>query len=161
MLLMKGKLTDLEFMKDVDADMDRVYRLNAVMQHFIRELHELGHQPLGAENIPAGPPTFKPLFESFGLLLSEADGEELKQLIRHEVELAEKVAVSMFWYVASRISSEVDEDTKINPYAISLQPERWESDGLFDPNGMSMADAREAVGSVEYLFQTEIPAPVT
>ena len=38
------------------------------------------------------------------------------------------------------------EDEKINPYAVSLDPERWEADGLFDGEGMSLAEARQTRG---------------
>ena len=36
------------------------------------------------------------------------------------------------------------DDDKINPYAVSLNPDRWEADGLFDGSGLTLAEARES-----------------
>ena len=36
------------------------------------------------------------------------------------------------------------EAEKINPYAVSLNPDRWEADGLLDGSGMSLAEARQS-----------------
>jgi len=45
------------------------------------------------------------------------------------------------------------EDQKINPSAISLEPSRWEADGLFDGSGMTIAEARASpAGAMENLF---------
>ena len=35
------------------------------------------------------------------------------------------------------------EDEKINPYAVSLDPDRWEADGLLNGEGLSLAEARQ------------------
>jgi len=32
-------------------------------------------------------------------------------------------------------------DVKINPYAVGLDPGRWEADGLFSGDGMTLTDA--------------------
>jgi len=54
------------------------------------------------------------------------------------------------------------EDEKINPYAVSLDPSRWEADGLFDGSGLSLVEAREteAAGLQNlYLEAVATPAP--
>ena len=52
-------------------------------------------------------------------------------------------------------------DEKINPYAVSLDPSRWEADGLFDGSGMSLTEARQTpAAGVESLYMEAIAQPV-
>ena len=53
------------------------------------------------------------------------------------------------------------EDQKINPYAVSLDPERWEADGLLDGEGLTVTEARESpAAGMENLFMEAIATPV-
>ena len=52
-----------------------------------------------------------------------------------------------------------DEDAKINPYAIGLDPDRWEADGLFDGSGVSLAGTRERTQGLEHLWMEGIAQP--
>ena len=53
-----------------------------------------------------------------------------------------------------------DEDQKINPYAISLDPDRWEADGLFNGEGLSLVEARQTpAAGMENLFMEAIATP--
>ena len=52
------------------------------------------------------------------------------------------------------------EDEKINPYAVSLDPDRWEADGLFNGQGLTVAEARQSpAGGMENLFMEAIAQP--
>ena len=42
-----------------------------------------------------------------------------------------------------------DENRGINPLAISLHPERWESDGLYSDDGISLVQALERLPGIE------------
>ncbi|MBV9802661.1 MAG: hypothetical protein JO130_05705 [Solirubrobacterales bacterium] len=54
------------------------------------------------------------------------------------------------------------EDEKINPYAVSLNPERWDADGLFDVRGMSLAEARESeAAGLQNLFLEAVATPAS
>jgi hypothetical protein len=53
------------------------------------------------------------------------------------------------------------EDVKINPYAVGLDPEKWEADGLFDGSGMSLAEARASdAGGLQNLYLEAVAQPV-
>ena len=53
------------------------------------------------------------------------------------------------------------EDEKINPYAVSLDPSRWEADGLLDGSGLSLAEARETdAAGLQNLFLEAVAQPV-
>jgi hypothetical protein len=40
----------------------------------------------------------------------------------------------------------------VNPYALGLKPEEWDSAGLYDAPGMTLAQAREAAEGVDWLW---------
>ena len=73
--------------------------------------------------------------------------------------MAEAIAVGIFFRVAGKLSTELDRNTKINPYAITLEQDRWESEGLLDGSGLTPAEADEIAEGIDFLFQTEIPVP--
>ena len=53
-----------------------------------------------------------------------------------------------------------DEDVTINPYAVSLDPDRWEADGLFNGEGISVTEARQTpAAGMETLFMEAIAQP--
>jgi len=53
-----------------------------------------------------------------------------------------------------------DETTTINPYAVGLDPSRWERDGLFNGQGMSLVQARESeAGGLANLFMEAVATP--
>ena len=37
----------------------------------------------------------------------------------------------------------------VNPFAVSLHPERWEEDGLFSGDGLTLAQALEQLPGIE------------
>ena len=55
LLMVKGRFGDYEFMKSVDEDVDRLYRLSINMQKLFREWHAL-EQRLDANPVPGGGP---------------------------------------------------------------------------------------------------------
>jgi hypothetical protein len=53
------------------------------------------------------------------------------------------------------------EDEKINPYAVSLDPDRWEADGLFNGQGMTLAEARQSeAAGLANLYMEAVAQPV-
>jgi hypothetical protein len=83
----------------------------------------------------------------------------------HNSKLAEALLVQIFHKVVSRLVPDhpIDADTPINPYAIGLDPAKWEEDGLFgtsDEPGMSLTQARELFkGFEEVWFESSVEAP--
>ena len=70
-------------------------------------------------------------------------------------------AVLAFYRAAQNLGDAAPgEDEKINPYAISLDPERWEADGLFIGQGLTVTEARESpAGGMENLLMEAIAQP--
>jgi hypothetical protein len=62
------------------------------------------------------------------------DDEAVRAELHAQVGNAEEIAVDVF-RTAVRMAlpdQQLPEDRPINPYVVSLEPERWEKDGLFD-----------------------------
>ncbi len=61
------------------------------------------------------------------------DDDALRAELHEQVGHAEEIAVDVFRQ-AVRLAlpdRQLPEDRRINPYVVSLDPERWEKDGLF------------------------------
>jgi hypothetical protein len=90
-----------------------------------------------------------PAFWQLHLDLDERfDDDALRQKFRDNADLLEGLAVVIFHTALESLPPEnaIDADTKINPAKISLSVERWEKDGLFSEDGISLNEARSRTG---------------
>ena len=103
---------------------------------------------------------FPAMFERHMDMVGGFDDETLKEKIASTAELMEAYAVLAFHRAAAALRDGApDEDEKINPYAISLDPDRWEADGLFNGEGLSLAEARQTpAAGMENLLMENIAA---
>jgi flavin-dependent dehydrogenase len=159
LLFFHRKLTDLEFMAEVQPLVDRAMRLTPILQRFFREWDELDHREwLGAFS----PPTAFPQLPQRHLdLHSGMDDERLRAQLAENVELYEALAVTMFAKAAESLppgaAEALDPEAPINPYAISLDPQRWEADGLFDGSGFSPAQVADRLRVRSFWMEQLVP----
>lgn len=136
----QNRLSDLEFMHSVHDDIDRVYRLSMNMQELFKDWSRL-------ETAAAGPPVMSggpPLLHAIDAVAEERDDDALRAEVRRQRELAEAVAVDYFHTAASRVLEEKpDPERPVDPYVVSLRPERWEADGLYSESGLTRERAAE------------------
>jgi flavin-dependent dehydrogenase len=155
-LSIKRKLTDLEFMKSIDSDLDRLFQLTMRAHRMFREWNALEHQ----ERPAAMPPPLRPMIEALvGVVRDYPTDDEFRQKIRADVRSAELLAVALFGRAASALSDPPPSGRPINPYAVGLEPERWEQDGLFEPPGVTIEEAREAVPFIDALWDDSVKVP--
>ncbi len=140
LLMVKNRIGDYDFMKSVDEDLDRLYRLSTNMQELFKEWHELEQRDEENPLIRQAPGT---LVRGLLGLVRPMDDSELREDIREQVRVAEAWAVTLFVTAAESLGEPPDLDRPINPYAVSLRPERWEQDGLYDEPGLRADEARE------------------
>lgn len=146
-----NKLTDPEFMTDVRPAMERGWQLVKVMHDFFLEWHELDQTTYRNALVNMVEPQVDAVLY-IGLFAGH-DDDALKQQVGKNVALMEAIAVALFHKGTDLLpGASVPEDKKVNPYAISLKPERWESDGLFDGSGPSLADVGETAQGLEATF---------
>ncbi len=107
-----------------------------------------------------------------GLLITlaqDVDPATVRSSVEENGKRFEAFVVLVFDRVVSQVllESRPDETTPINPFAISLDPERWEADGLFGTDehpGISVADAKTLFEGFDLVWlgevePTETPPP--
>jgi hypothetical protein len=153
LLTLTNKLTDIEFMKSVDEDLDRFFQLSINMCKLFGEWHQLERR----ERPPVMTKIFPALVEGLlGLVKDYPDDEALREEIRKQVKTCEAIAVAMFHKAASALPEPPDPDVAVNPYVVGLDPRKWESDGLFNAPGLTLAEANRIVPGVEVLWDDSI-----
>jgi hypothetical protein len=88
----------------------------------------------------------------FGLVKEFPDDESLLDELRTNVRNSEAMAVAIFHWATKALPDPFPTDRKINPYVVGLDPERWEADGLFDPDGMSVDEAKDIVKGIDGIW---------
>jgi len=156
LLSIKGRLTDLEFMRSIEGDLERLFQLNQRVHRLFREWHALEQR----DRPPALPPAIPPMIEAVvGIIRPYPDDEALRQKFRNDVRAAEMFAVVLFGNASAALPDPPPTDRPINPYAVSLDPERWEVDGLFEPPGVTIAEAKAAIPGVDALWDDSVQPP--
>jgi flavin-dependent dehydrogenase len=159
LLFFKRKLTDLEFMAAVRPDVERIWALVRRLEGLFREWHELDSREwrrgyVGVTDFPA-------LIQRHVELAIPMDDDALKAKIAANADLLEAVAVLIFNKAAKSLGDAApDEDVRIDPYKVSLDPDRWEADGLFSGSGLSAEEARQTpAGGLESCFTDVVAQP--
>lgn len=153
-IFVHDRLADLDFMDAIEPDIQRFERLMSRVQGFLREWHALGVEDWRNLTISPQDPEF--LREIFLDLATPYDSDALKAKIRENVDICEAIAVLYFDKAASLLpDAPARNDREINPYGISLQPERWEADGLFEPPGLTVAKAESLAPGLRKAFLDE------
>lgn len=86
------------------------------------------------------------------------DDEGFRDALRTQVSIAEALAVALFSRASQALDEPPADDTRLNPYAVGLKPERWEAEGLFEGPGLTSREALEQIGGLEWLFGSEVAA---
>jgi flavin-dependent dehydrogenase len=139
LIMTQNKLTDLEFMKAVDDDVDRVYRVSMNMEKLFRQWHELDQSfeaDLGGIGV-------WPMMKATNAVVQSYEDAELQEELRSQADCAEALAVALFHKAAALLPEPPDPARAVNPYAVGLEPDRWEEDGLFDESGLTLEKAME------------------
>jgi flavin-dependent dehydrogenase len=158
LLFYNGKLADIDFMASVRKDVDRVWSLNTRLEALYREWHELDprewHHGAVMGHIPGVRQRQNDLFADF-------TDEQLAAQLAENADLMEGCAVLIFDKAAKSLGDAAPPpDARINPYAVSLNPERWEADGLLSDSGLSADEARQGpAGAIETLWMDVVAQP--
>jgi hypothetical protein len=151
-LFVKNRYGNYEFMKSVHEDVERLYRLDMNMQELWKQWHEL-QPPDPDEEVPEEAPLAKlirpMMFGAFADLVQPKDDDALREEISEQVPRSEALAVVIFAQAAEALPADErpDFERPINPYAVSLRPERWDEDGLYAEPGVTLREATDLVES--------------
>jgi hypothetical protein len=160
LLFQHNKLTDLEFMKSVDAELERYFTLNVTMHQLFRQWDRIdrpepdmvgpelrgggppipgapgGPPPGGPPPIVGAPPGVGPplivrvTLRVFAALANNLDDGQLRTEFQEQMRGLEELAVEIFRRAASALPKPPPEDAPIDPYSLSLDPPRWKAGGL-------------------------------
>jgi flavin-dependent dehydrogenase len=154
----KGKWDDLDFLVTNADDLERLGLLNLRMQQLFRDWHALDprHDWTDAYLSPRS-------FPSLGLrliaLVIPMDEAALDDALEENRGFTEAVAVIMFHRAAGLLlDQKPDPEQPINPYAVGLDPARWEADGLYEGHGLTLEEALERAPGIEGIWIDEIAA---
>jgi hypothetical protein len=143
LLFIKNKLADYEFLESVRGDVERIYALNMRMQQLFRDWDKLERRDGEGPSGQSPPP--RPLIEGLMAVVQEYDDNELRARLARQVSVVEAMAVGIFHRAAKALPSQPDRDRPINPYAVSLRPDDWEADGLFEGDVLLTLDEADAL----------------
>jgi flavin-dependent dehydrogenase len=160
LLFFHRKLTDQALMAAVRPDIDRTWAITKQLEVLFRQWHELEEREYRRAMIR--PQNFPPMFERHTDMIAGYGDEQIKARLGETADIMEAMAVIIFHRAARNLGDVAPaEDRKINPYAVSLDPDRWEADGLFNGQGLTLAEARQtSAAGVENLFMEAIAQPV-
>jgi 2-polyprenyl-6-methoxyphenol hydroxylase-like FAD-dependent oxidoreductase len=117
------------------------------MQQFFMDWNEL--ERTHYEGVSVLSKQFEPYIRAQESMSLPAEGDQLFERAAELVENVKALSVWMFHKAAKNLPDPPDEDQPINPLAISLNPDRWEEDGLFSDDGITLAQAREKLAGIE------------
>ena len=159
LLFFKRKWADLEFMARVRPDVERVWAITRRLEAMYREWHALESREWRRALVSTA--GFPAMFERHEDLDRPFDDDALAAQLAANADLMEAYSVLAFHKAALSLpDGPPGEDEKINPYAVSLDPDRWEADGLFNGEGMSLVEARQTpAAGMENLFMEAIATP--
>jgi flavin-dependent dehydrogenase len=159
LLFFHEKYTDPEFIASVRPDLERIWSLTRVLEAMYREWNAVESREWRRAIVPTT--DFPAMVERHTDMAGGFDDETLRAKLAATAELMESFAVLAFHRAARALGDAAPgDDEKINPYAISLDPDRWEADGLFNGEGSSAAEARKTpAAGLENLFMEAVAQP--
>ena len=159
LLFFKRKWHDVEFMARVRPDIERLWAISRQLESMYPAWNALESSEWRRALVSTA--AFPAMFERHEDLEREFDDDALAAQIAANADLMEAYAVLAFHKGASYLpDGGPAEDQTINPYAVGLDPDRWEADGLFNGDGMSLAEARQhPAADMEKLFMDAIAQP--
>lgn len=146
-LFMHDKMTDLDALAEVVDQLQTIIPLLGRVQELARDWHAIDQRSW--EGVSVLTRKFEPMPERQSELEKEFDDEAFKQRALENLDLLKAMAVWIFFQAAKHLPEPPDESRAIDPMMISLDPKRWEEEGLFTDDGMTLAQALELLPGVE------------
>ena len=117
------------------------------MQELFRDWNAIENTPF--EGVSVLRKQLAPYIQAQADMAHPAEGDEVFEISAKNLEYLKALAVWIFHRAARNLPEQPDENRGINPLAISLHPERWEADGLYSDDGITLAQAREMLPGIE------------
>jgi hypothetical protein len=146
-LYLHGKMTQLEDLGDVVDEFDTIIPLLERMQDLYRDWHQIDQRKFeGVSVLSTEMPSFIKSQHEMGVDFPQ---EDMVRLAKEKVEVLKAISVWTFHMAAKHLPDPPDPARPINPLVVSLDPEKWEEEGLFDENGWTLERALELIPGIE------------
>jgi flavin-dependent dehydrogenase len=136
-----------EDLKKLGNVLEEVIELIPVMQQLFRDWNALDQRHFEGVSILSN--QLAPYIEAQRDMARPAEGDDVFEVSRRNVEYVKALAVWIFHKAAKNLPNPPEESRAINLRAISLHPERWEQDGLYADEGISLVRALELLPGIE------------
>jgi flavin-dependent dehydrogenase len=146
-LFLHDKMTDLDDLGEVMEVFDTFVPLLQRVQELFKEWHQIDQRKF--EGVGVQSTDFEPFLTAYHDLGEDYDIDTMVARAKEKVEMLQALAVWYFHMAARHLPDPPDPSRPINPQVISLDPKKWEQDGLFDENGVTLAQALELVPGIE------------
>ncbi|MEJ7784400.1 MAG: FAD-dependent monooxygenase [Solirubrobacteraceae bacterium] len=146
-LFLHDKMTQLEDLGDVMDVFDTFVPLLGRVQDFYRDWHQIDQRKF--EGVGVQSTDFQPFLDAYHDLGEEFELDTMIERAKQKVEVLQAIAVWTFHMGAKHLPNPPDPERPINPQVISLHPEKWEEEGLFSEDGMTLAQALELIPGIE------------
>ncbi len=120
-----------------------------IMQQLFRDWNALENRQFEGVSILSKQLT--PYVQAQREMARPAEGDEVFEIARRSSKYVKALAVWIFHRAARNLPDPPDENRPINLKAISLHPERWEQDGLYGADGISLVEALKLLPGIEEL----------
>jgi flavin-dependent dehydrogenase len=159
LLFFKRKWHDVDFMARVRPDIERLWAITRRLESMYADWNALESREWRRALVSTA--AFPAMFERHEDLERPFDDDALAAQLAANADLMEAYAVLAFHRAAQNLGDLAPgEDERINPYAVGLDPDRWEADGLLNGSGLSLAEARQTPAQgMENLLMEAIAQP--
>ncbi|MGH2933594.1 MAG: NAD(P)/FAD-dependent oxidoreductase [Gaiellaceae bacterium] len=156
-LFINDKFDHPDFQASLTDDLAQLGSQGTRLQRFFREWAE--RDPGDWQDAYVSPGRLPFLGDRQKILDTPFSDDELRKGIASGLATHRALAVFFFHLAADGIPGKPGPDERIDPLKISLDPERWKSEGLVSPNGLTLAEAKALAPGVEDLLMgTPVPA---
>jgi flavin-dependent dehydrogenase len=156
-----GVWHDPAFYASVRDTLERAHRLNERMQELFRQWHAIEDREVEGRYVPLV--TFGALAKRKVMLDGPHEPDAVRAMLAETADTMEGVAVAIFHRARAELADgEIDDVQPVNPYAVGLDPGRWEADGLFDASGITREQASAQSFGIETLWLDlpQMPVPM-
>jgi hypothetical protein len=142
-----GRMRKMEDIEELTQLFESVIPLLHVMQRLFRDWHALDQRQWQGVSVLSKQLTpYIRAQEEIGL---PAEGDLMIERAKEKIEIIRALVVWTFFKAAEKLPERPDENKAIDPSAVSLDPEKWQADGLYSDDGLTLAQAREMLPGIE------------
>jgi len=146
-LFLHGKMTQLDDLGDVMDVFETFVPLLQRIQDFYRDWHQIDQRKF--EGVGIQSTDFQPFLDAYHDLGKDFELDTMIERAQAKVRVLQAIAVWTFHMGAKHLPDPPDPTRPIDPQMISLHPEKWEEEGLFSDDGMTLAQALELIPGIE------------